>query len=229
MIHPEEYLEIISASFEENGNAEKAEWQRKYLRFKFDFYGLNAPEWVGLSKIIFKQHGLYSDEQLKEFVRLCFSESYRELHYVGLQMIEKNLKNQDAGFIGFLEELVQTNSWWDTVDRLSQLIRLHFERHMDLKRTNTEKWIESDNIWLKRVAIICQLTLRDKTNVEMLFDYILRVKDSKEFFIQKAAGWALRDYSRTDPEAVIAFIENNDLAALTKREGLKWLKRQNML
>ena len=223
MLSPEAYLKLVKGIYEANANEETAEWQRKYLRFKFDFYGMKAPVWVGLMKPVFKENGLLSGEALKQFVRLCYNESFRELHYTGLQMIEKNLKNQSADFIYFLEELIETNSWWDTVDWIAKLVRLHFIRHPELIVPVTEKWIESKDMWLQRVAIIFQLLLKDKTNEKLLYDYILRVKDSKEFFIQKAAGWALRDYSKTNPDSVRKFITANTLAPLTVREGSKYI------
>jgi len=114
---------------------------------------------------------------------------------------------------------------WDTVDGLNKLVGLHFKQHPSLIRPVTERWVESGNIWLQRVSMIFQLTYKDKTDADLMFDYIRRLSKSKEFFIQKGVGWALRQYSKINPEAVAQFIAATPLAPLTKREGMKALTR----
>jgi 3-methyladenine DNA glycosylase AlkD len=90
--------------------------------------------------------------------------------------------------------------------------------------THPGQWIHRDNFWLQRVSIIFQLTYRGSTDEGMLFQHILAVKDSKEFFLQKAAGWALRQYSKYKPQSVKKFLKANpDLPALTQREANKYL------
>lgn len=145
------------------------------------------------------------------------------MQYFALELIQKSLKKQDPDFIYFLEELICTRSWWDTVDWINKLVGLHFRKYPELIQPVTEKWMSSGNIWLQRVCLIFQLLYKDKTDTALLFDYILRLKDSKEFFIQKAAGWALRQYARTNPAAVRVFVAQHPLAPLTKREALKHL------
>ena len=85
--------------------------------------------------------------------------------------------------------------------------------------------MDSGNMWLQRVSLIFQLTYKENTDEALMFGYIRRLSGSKEFFIRKGAGWALRQYSKTAPEAVKQFVESNKLAPLTKREALKWLKK----
>ncbi len=137
--------------------------------------------------------------------------------------MQKNLKKQPAEFLDFLEELVVTRSWWDTVDWLAKLIGMHLLRFPELQQPACVRWLDSGNIWLQRVSMIYQLTYRQKTNTELLFQNIRHLAGSKEFFIQKGAGWALRQYAKTDPAAVIHFVETTRLAPLTRREALKAL------
>jgi 3-methyladenine DNA glycosylase AlkD len=117
--------------------------------------------------------------------------------------------------------MLTTRSWWDSVDWISKLVGQHFRRYPALIRPVTARWMDSGLLWLQRCCLIFQLFYKDKTDTELLFEYIRRVSRSKEFFLQKGAGWALRQYSRTNPEAVRQFIENTPLAPLTKREGLR--------
>lgn len=226
MISPKQYLAQVILFFQENGNPETAEGQMNYMRNQFEYYGVKAPDWVKFAREIMKSEGVFHQDRLKEFVRLCLKEEHREIHYFGIQMVEKATKKENEDFIDFLEEIILTHSWWDTVDWVSKMVSWHFVRFPDQIIPITEKWMSSENIWLQRTAIIFQRYKKYPTNEELLFDYILRLKESKEFFIQKGAGWALRDHSKEHPEAVVDFIKKHELAPLTKREGLKWLKKR---
>lgn len=199
------------------------------MRGQFEYYGLKTPTRQVLFSEHFKTYGYPEGQDLKEVIDFCFDDPHREMQYLALEIIKRRLKRQDADFIYILEELVQRKSWWDTVDWLFMQIGHHFKRFPHFVPALPDKWIDDDDFWLNRVAILFQLKYKDQTDEGLLFSYILKKKESKEFFIQKAAGWALREYSKTAPEIVVNFIESQDLAALTKREGLKWLKSKGRL
>ena len=224
MISADAYFNLIRQQLEKSGNPEVAQGQMKYMRFQFEYFGLKAPVWQPILRTLFKEYGVFSGEDLKEFVRLCFEDDHREMHYAGLQMLEKQIKKEEKEAIHFLEECILANSWWDTVDWISKLVGWHFMRFPELQYPTCEKWISSNEMWLQRVAIIHQLSYREKTDAQLLFDLIQRKADSKEFFIQKACGWALRNYSRTSKEAVSDFVSNTALPALTVREGMRLIK-----
>lgn len=218
------YLTHIQSLFLEKGDPETALGQMRYLRNQFDFYGLKATHWMALAKEIMAEKGIPAGEELKALARLCFDDEHRELHYFALEMVQKTQKKQLADFIDFFEELITTKSWWDTVDWLAKLVGIHFKKHPQLILPVTERWMASGNFWLQRVCLIFQLTYRDKTDFELMKKYILQIASNKEFFLQKGAGWALRQYSRTNPKGVTQFVlENPQLAALTKREALRLL------
>jgi 3-methyladenine DNA glycosylase AlkD len=219
----EVYLQSLRRELNAAGNPEYAQKQMAYMKHHFDFYGLNAPNLLHLSTDIFEKQGVFEGEDLKIFVRLCFDEPQRELHYVALEMTRKQLKNQSENFIYFLEELILTKSWWDSVDTLAKLVAAHFPRFPHLIHPITEGWIGHENMWLQRMAITFQRYFKHKTDEKMLFNYIRRTAHSKEFFIQKGAGWALREYAKISPEAVIAFCNSEKLSALTRREALRRL------
>jgi len=224
-LKPKEYVALIRHQFVNAGDPIVAEGQMKYMRNRFAYCGLKAPQWVAILRAIFQEHGLYTGAELKTFGRLCFKEEYHEIFYAGLQMMEKQIKSQPKEFIDFLEEAIIAGGWWDTVDWISKLVGIHFRRHPELQYPVCEKWIASENIWLQRVAIIHQLTYKDQTDEKLLYDMITRTKDAQEFFIRKAAGWALRQYSRTNPDAVVRFVaQHPELSSLTKREALRLLE-----
>ncbi len=222
---PAEYYQFVRDLFREKGNPDMAQTQMWYLRNQFEFFGLKMPQWTALTKDVHKQHGLPEGEDLKALSRLCFEDDHREMHYFALQTLEKTLKKQPPEFIEFLEDLILSRSWWDTVDWINKLVGQHFLRYPELTKPVTEGWLASGNIWLQRVCLIFQLAYKDKTDAALLFDYARRLSGSKEFFIQKGAGWALRQYSRTNPHAVRQFVATTPLAPLTRREALRLLKK----
>jgi 3-methyladenine DNA glycosylase AlkD len=117
-------------------------------------------------------------------------------------------------------------SWWDSVDGIaSEWLGLYFKTFPEQIIPVTSKWIASNNIWLQRSCILFQKTYKKTTDIQLLGKYILHCSHSKEFFIQKAIGWALREYSKTDSNWVTAFVAKNPLAPLSKREALKWLEK----
>ncbi|MBK7938842.1 MAG: DNA alkylation repair protein [Lewinellaceae bacterium] len=225
---PSSYFEHVRDRFRENGNPDIAQMQMWYMRHQFDYFGLKMPQWMALTKEIHKKYGLPAGEDLKMLARLCFEDDRREMQYFALETVQKTLKEQPPEFIDFLEELILTKSWWDTVDWIAKLAGLHFRRFPEMIRPVTGRWMESGNMWLQRVSMIFQLMYKEKTDANLMFDYIRRLSGSKEFFIQKGAGWALRQYSKTAPDVVRDFVESAKLAALTKREGLKWLKKTGL-
>ncbi len=223
------YFHHVQSIFLEKGDPVTALGQMRYMRHQFEYYGLKAGRWMALSKDIFKEKGLLPGEGLKELARLCFDDVHRELHYFALQMVQQTLKKQPADFIHFLEELITTKSWWDTVDWLSKLVGFHFKRYPELILPTTERWMASGNFWLQRVCLIFQLTYREKTDFDLMKKYILQLAGSKEFFLQKGAGWALRQHTRVDPKGVTDFVDNNpQLSALTKREALRLIKANKL-
>ena len=217
----EAYIQGLADIFHEKGNPETAQGQMAYMKHQFDFYGLKMPVWSAITKAYVKTHGL--PVNIKEVAILCFEADQREMQYFALEMVQTTLKKQDSDHIYLLEWLILHKSWWDTVDWIAKLVGIHFKRYPDLVVPVTERWMESGNMWLQRVCIIFQLFYRDQTNTDLMFKYILAVADSKEFFLQKAAGWALRQHTRTDPAVVEAFVKVHVLSALTRREAVRLL------
>jgi len=154
----------------------------------------------------------------------------REYQYVAIGYLRKFSKKWDRDFIDLFEQLIISKSWWDSVDGIaSWLVGEHFKRFPEMRDEYIDKWMESENIWLQRVCLLFQLHYKEKTDEMLMGSVIMSLNGSKEFFINKAIGWILREYSKTDSQAVINFVENNKLSNLSKREALKWLKNQGKL
>ncbi len=225
-VSPEAYAAFILDRFLEAGDPVRAEQQCAYMRHKFDYCGLGAPEWMAILKDIFANHGMYTGKELRVFVECCFEQEYREMHYAGLEMMQRQLMKQDKKWIRVLEKSIQTHSWWDSVDWLAKLTGIYFKKYPDLQHPYAHKWIASGNIWLQRVAIIHQLLWKGETDEGLLFEMIGKSRDSKEFFIQKACGWALRQYAKTNPRSVRQFLRHQRLSNLTVREAEKQLNKK---
>ncbi len=125
--------------------------------------------------------------------------------------------------INNIEKLIITNSWWDSIDCLDAIVGNMCLKYPELIESTILKWIYSDNIWLKRVSIDFQLQYKDKTDIDILSKAILSNCHTDEFFINKAIGWSLREYSKTNKEWVKKFLETNKLSALSVREASKYL------
>jgi 3-methyladenine DNA glycosylase AlkD len=217
----EAYYTNFRQQLEAIANPRIADGQAQYMKNRFVFFGTPATVWQPLAKAYYKTVGVPEGEVLLDILELCYSDDHREMHYFAMETLEKAIKTLPKEGIKTLAWLITTNTWWDSVDWLATLVGIHFKKHPDLILPITENWMSSGNIWLQRVAIIFQLRYRDQTNAPLLFKYILQVAHSKEFFLQKAAGWALREYSKWNATEVKTFIQNHTLAPLTKREGLR--------
>jgi 3-methyladenine DNA glycosylase AlkD len=129
-----------------------------------------------------------------------------------------------------LEHWLTTKSWWDTVDMLAtHILASYFVRFPEETAQVIGNWRQSENIWLRRSTLLYQLKFKQNTDRTLLFELIRENQSDKEFFIQKAIGWVLREYSKTDAESVVRFIEKERIEGLAKREGLKWLKSKQLI
>jgi 3-methyladenine DNA glycosylase AlkD len=216
-------IEQLTALFEEHRNDDNAGPMRKYMKDHFPFLGIKSPLRKELEKQFFKETGILKEEFNKDFVVGLWEKDEREYQYTAITYTGKFIKKLPKDAIQFLERLITTKSWWDSVDSISPLVGELARKYPELVEETINHWSVDDNYWLRRVAILFQLKYKQQTNEALLYDYMVKNADSKEFFIQKAIGWALREYSKTNSGSVRAFIEGNQLAPLSIREGSKYL------
>lgn len=216
------YEEVISAYYQRRSE-EKAEKMAAYMKQNFPFLGIAKTDRVALHGNFLRQvkNGDWVDW---EFVFRLWDLPEREFQYLAVEylVVLKNfLQKEDTGK---LETLITTKSWWDTVDSLAENVTgtlcVNFPELIESQIMN---WADSGNSWLVRTAIIFQLKYKEKTNIDVLSRAILKNSGTKEFFINKAIGWALREYSKTNQAWVRTFIENHPLHALSVREGSKYI------
>ncbi|MDR6555220.1 DNA alkylation repair protein [Paenibacillus qinlingensis] len=221
------YMNELEKWLRTHANTENAPSMEAYMKNHFPFLGIRNPERVALTKQFTKEHGFPKGEEAVRVAQELWRLPEREFHYTALLMLIQVRKTVPAEHIQALEQFVVTNSWWDSVDTIADhLIGYHLQRFPDLIPSYVEKWLASNNMWLQRTAILFQLKYKKKTDVPLLFHCISVMADSKEFFIRKAIGWALREYSKTDAAAVQSFVASTALSPLSVREALKVIDKK---
>ena len=215
-------LEIIDCLEARADNARALDMS-KYMKNKFEFFGVGASVRNEIWKPYFKE-AKKTKKIDWDFIEICFKHDKRECQYMAayyLKYMKKFLVEDD---IPKLKELVLTKSWWDTVDILDKVIGSIIYNNKKLYSIMVE-WSKDDNIWLRRVAIDHQLLRKKNTDEQLLEKILINNLNHKEFFVNKAIGWALRDYSKTNPQWVRNFIEvhKENMASLSIREASKYL------
>jgi 3-methyladenine DNA glycosylase AlkD len=210
---------------EPHRNEENAIPMAKYMKNNFLFLGIKTPERRMIFSALIKENELPSLDSLHDEVCALFQLEEREYHYVAIELLSKYKKKLTVKDLSFCQRLIESKSWWDSVDSIAP------KTVGDIVKANRVEgeaimveWAKSSNMWTNRASILHQLKYKTATNEELLFATIERHRSSKEFFIQKAIGWVLREYAKTNPEIVRKFVENTQLAALSKREALKHFK-----
>ncbi|HBO37946.1 MAG TPA: DNA alkylation repair protein, partial [Pasteurellaceae bacterium] len=187
-------------------NSEKAEQMSAYMKNQFVYLGVQTPQRRAVCKSFFKVTARETVDWA--FIEQCWASPYRELQYAAidyLNMIKTQLTARD---IPSLHGLIIRKSWWDTIDGLDRIVGSIALNYPEVNETLLA-WSRDDNFWLRRVAIDHQLLRKEKTDTALLEKILLNNLGQREFFINKAIGWILRDYSKTDPAWVCDFIERH--------------------
>jgi len=223
----ENYLKEIQKTFRNERNSLTARQMKQYMRNKFEFAGLKSPLRRSLQKDFLQKYSIPDINSMFKIVERLWELPEREFQYFALEMLYKRIKKVDREAIEYFEDLIVKKSWWDTVDYLAAShVGIHFMRFPDLIPSYTSRWMDSGNIWLQRSCLLFQLKYKESTDLELLYTFINKLKDSDEFFIRKAIGWVLREYSKTDPEEVLRYVNQNALKSLSRSEALKIINRE---
>ena len=220
-----DYLDQLDILFERNRNPSKAGPMKRYMKDKFNFYGIQSPLRRKLQSEFLKKAAKPTNDHISSIVMACFKKEQREWQYFGCDLVCKVSKELDPESITLIRDLICTQSWWDTVDALATNAVGPLIRNFPELKLEMDRWIGSENMWLRRSAIISQLKFGRKTDLKRLSKYISKCAHEKEFFIRKAIGWALREYAKTDAAWVLEFVDSLELSGLTRREALKHLNK----
>jgi 3-methyladenine DNA glycosylase AlkD len=223
----EQYFADLRSAFEKHADQATAAGAKAYMRNLSEFYGLPSPLRRQLMKEFIAKSGYPPYEQLEEMVQYAWEQPEREWQYIALEIVEKSVKKADQNLIDLAEWMITNKSWWDSVDFIAPNIAgVLLKKYPEIKMQCIEKWMQSGNLWLQRSCLIHQLRDNKTADRALLFNLCERLADHPDFFIRKAIGWSLRQYSKTFPEAVIDFVDNHKISNLSRKEALKVINRK---
>jgi 3-methyladenine DNA glycosylase AlkD len=220
------FINDLEKDFRQHSNPEMAAPMEAYMKNKFSFLGIKTE----MRRALLNKHWKAHKDEVKTNYRAItwelFQMKEREFHQCAIDILTKEIKkNYQIDDIDLIEQFLITNSWWDSVDTLAKYVLGNYllQYPSEIYKT-VERFSNSSNMWLNRSAILFQLSYKDKTDFELLQSLCEHHKESKEFFIQKAIGWVLRDYSRYNPIGVKNYVAMAKLKPLSEREALRLLK-----
>jgi 3-methyladenine DNA glycosylase AlkD len=214
---------VLFDALENGGDKQAAIAMSAYMRNQFAFLGIATPKRKALCRDFLKSAKKEPNANW-DFINLCWQKPYREFQYIAVDYLSLFKEKLNAEDMRKIKNIAVDKSWWDTIDGLDRVagaIALRDPTANDILLT----WSIDDNFWLRRIAIDHQLDRKDKTNVRLLEQIIINNFWQKEFFINKAIGWSLREYSKTNPTWVRAFIKKHGdkMSNLSVREASKYI------
>lgn len=226
-----DFVAAVNQALEAGADPERAAGQRRYMRSALPYFGLTTPELRRVLRPLLADPDLAMQDrgQWEATIEALWTQAtHREQWYCAIALARHSSYRLwlDPASMPFWEKLIRSGAWWDVVDDIAT----HLVRDVVLAYPSTEtlrmrEWAGADSLWVRRSAIICQVGARERTDRDLLADVIEPNIDDSDFFARKAIGWALRDYARTDPDWVIAFVrEHPNLSGLSRREALKHLR-----
>jgi 3-methyladenine DNA glycosylase AlkD len=197
-----------------------------YMKSKMPYYGVKSPQVAAVCKKVFAENPFPSCNEWRAGVlELWRKARYREERYAAIRLLslKRHRECWSPELMPMLEEMIVSGAWWDYVDALAQLVGELLRSHPKKIRPVMRAWSQDANLWKRRVSIICQLSFKRETDLELLYANIEPNLADRDFFIRKAIGWALRQYAWTDPKEVARYVSEHEsqLSGLSRREALK--------
>lgn len=226
---PSELVTVVREGLGRLGDPERAEHMQRYMKTDMPFIGVSAGERRSVVKEAARRFVPPDRAAWEAAVTALWSGPEREMKYAAIDYGKHRWRGMEfvtLDSVPVFESMVRSGAWWDFVDDLAaNCVGRVVKQHRDAMRPALERWIEDEDLWVRRTAILAQLKHKDETDADMLFDFCRRQEADKSFWIRKAIGWALRQHARVDPDAVRVFLaERGDrLSGLSRREAGKHL------
>jgi 3-methyladenine DNA glycosylase AlkD len=198
-----------------------------YMKSEMPFRGVTAPARRALYREVFAAHPLASSSTWQATVLALWREAeYREERYAAIELSGARAYRgfQSLDTVPMYDELIVTGAWWDYVDAIAiHRIGPLLERHPAAMKPLVLQWSRDADPWRRRTSIICQVSFKDRTDLDLLYACIEPNLADRGFFIRKAIGWALRSYAWTDPAETARYVRAHadELSPLSRREALK--------
>ncbi|MGW0826871.1 DNA alkylation repair protein [Streptomyces sp. NPDC002845] len=216
-------LTRLTATYAAAADPERAVVIRAYMKDVAPFLGLTTPLRRSLSRTVVADTPRPDEADCTAVALRCWQLPEREYHYFAVDYLRRHVKHLSSGFLPVARHLATTVPWWDTVDALAAHVVGGLVAADPGLKADMDAWIEDDDLWAARTALLHQLRYKQATDAERLFAYCVRQSGHPNFFIRKAIGWCLREYAKTEPDAVREFVarERARLSPLSVREALK--------
>lgn len=225
-------VEFIQTRFSALADPDKAVPMAAYMKTTMPFYGIQKPERIPIYKEMKANFRPANQKQYESAVRSLWALGHREEKYAAIEFAKQNSTFVGVKSVPLYIELIKDGAWWDFVDDVAiNLVGHAYLADRERVRPLVEKWIDDDDMWVRRTALISHNHHRANTDGKQLFAHCLRRADEKEFFIRKAIGWALREYSYANPKGAGDFLIKNrtSLSTLSYKEGGKRLTKLGLL
>jgi 3-methyladenine DNA glycosylase AlkD len=222
-----ELVRFVQRRFRALSDPRKAGPMAAYMRTDMPFYGVQKPARVAVLRAARQKFPIETRSQYNAAVLGLWKLAHREEKYAAIWIAQQFDLFIVPASLPLYRRLIVEGAWWDFVDNVAiRLTGAVWLNHRARLSRVMDRWIDEENMWLRRAAIIGQIKHKDATDRQRLFDYCLRRCDEKEFFIRKAIGWALREYAYTAPDAVRQFLREHraQLSPLSFREAAKHLR-----
>ena len=220
----ESAIRFVTTALQAQADPEKAVGMQAYMKTDMPFYGVQKPARVPIARRLVAEFAPQTREQYQDLVLGLWGLPHREEKYLALEVAERHPRFVDTASLPLYRRLIVDGAWWDFVDEVAtHLVRTLVLDEPERAWAEVDTWIEAEDVWLRRSAIICQIGAKDQTDARRLFSFCTAQLDQKEFFIRKAIGWSLREYAKTDPDAVARFVatHRDELSPLSFREATK--------
>jgi 3-methyladenine DNA glycosylase AlkD len=216
-------IERLTAVYGAAADPERAAAMRAYMKDVAPFLGIPSPERRALSRSVLQGTPGPDERDCTAVALRCWRLPEREYQYFAVDLLRRHVRRLSSGFLPVSRHLVTTVPWWDTVDALAAHVVGGLVAADPALTADMDAWIEDDDLWVVRTALLHQLRYGERTDAGRLFAYCLRQSGHPDFFVRKAIGWSLREYAKTDPDAVRDFLarEGGRFAPLSVREALK--------
>lgn len=217
-----DYINFLEIEFTLNANPQKAIGQKAYMKNHFEYFGLTSLVRKEIQQPFLNKKYLPPKSDLENSIKIVWLKPEREYQYFAQELAFKYVKQMEEKDIDLFEFMVLNKSWWDTIDFIAvKLIGTYFKCFPEKRDERIKRWLNSGNIWLQRSALLFQLKYKNDLDYELLSFVINSLLGSKEFFINKAIGWVLREYSRTNPDWVVELCSKTALSNLSRKEALR--------
>ena len=223
----EDLVRFVRRRYLAVGNAGKAAEMAAYMKTDMPFYGVHKPAREQVCKELLIRFPLDSRARYQRAVMVLWAQPHREEKYTAIALARSYPDFITMSSLTLYKRLIREGAWWDLVDEVAVHLAGHLLLHQRKSmKPQIEKWISQRDLWFRRAALLSHIIHKNQTDEKQLFCHCLKQAGEEELFIRKAIGWALREYAKTAPAAVKAFLNKNraKLSPLSFREAAKHLR-----